>query len=342
MRNSYIILILFFTFVFNLNAATISKAFHHSGQCKHKLVFYLDQKPRLTHSGGVGHQEYTLHDVSSSTVRSAIDNIQNKKYSDHKVLISRNGKNLNIRIMYNPRKVAKVVAAIFRPISKPWGLSIETVRFGETPKKTCMRKVSKVRKAVVIDFGHGGRDPGTTVGGLQEKQIVSDVGMRLVKILESKGYLVYLTRDRDVYVPLDKRTSFANLSTGAHLFVSLHANYSGNPKVSGIETYYMSHGLFEPIGGIHRDKDLLNKQSALLASQVHSSVINQAKKKHLDLVDRKVKQSVSQVLMGVEMPAILIELGFLSNPKEASRLNSASYQNILAAGIGNGINAYFT
>ena len=342
MKNSYIILISSFIFIFNLDAATISKAFHHSGQCEHKLVFYLDQKPKLTHSGGVGHQEYTLHDVSSSTVRSAINDIQNKKYSDHKILISRNGKNLNIRVIYNSRKITKVVAAIFRPISKPWGLSIEVVRSGTTPKEACTRKVSKIRKTVVIDFGHGGKDPGTTVGGLQEKQIVADVGMRLVKMLEAKGYFVYLTRDRDVYVPLDKRTSFANLSTGAHLFVSLHANYSANSKVSGIETYYMSHGLFEPIGVINIDKDLLNEQSKLLASQVHNSVINQARKKHLDLVDRKVKQSVSQVLMGVEMPAILIELGFLSNPKEASRLNSASYQNILAAGIGNGINAYFT
>ncbi len=162
-----------------------------------------------------------------------------------------------------------------------------------------------------------------------------------------------LTRSSDVSVALDERTSFANYHN-ADVFISIHANYAQNVSAQGIDTFCMHVPL------LHRENNLSvntrshipcgNAFSALikaradesnkLARMVHESVITKVKNNYPTVVDRKVKHEVAQILLGSHMPAILIELGFISHEEEAKRLRDQRYQNLLACSISSGITAY--
>lgn len=200
---------------------------------------------------------------------------------------------------------------------------------------------------VMLDFGHGGIDEGK-VGcmGLKEKNITMQVGTKVAHLLRKKGYSVFLTRSADTFVPLDKRTLLAN-KKNVDLFVSIHANASLNANASGIETYWtpkVTLGCKEtfPLGAdkisIEKFMQESDRGSSVLAHSVHDNVL--ALVKDYGIVNRKVKKSVAQVLLGTDMPATLIELGFLSNSKEALRLSDSDYQQTLASGICKGIDTY--
>lgn len=196
---------------------------------------------------------------------------------------------------------------------------------------------------VVIDCGHGGTDTGK-VGKfqLQEKNVNLSVGKLVCKELKNKGYQVKLTRASDNFVALDRRTSDTNLYK-ADLFVSIHANGHINAQARGIETYWASkQKLFKNITpAIKKKYDAQDKASKLLAESVHSSVLTQSKLICYNLCDRCVRESPFQVLIGTEMPAILVELGFLSHEAEAQFLANKKSQEVLAQGISRGIHAYF-
>lgn len=324
--------------IVNLCEATIvTKVFFHKGHCADQLVFYLDAQPSVTSRASSGVREYLLQikDISAQA-QQALNQVE--AGDGYKIHQQWHGQTLAIRIDFDPNKIIQVSAARFKPIGTPAGVVIKVERRGLAKGQICTRP--SVKKTIVLDFGHGGHDAGTQVDGVMEKEIVRLIGLRLAKMLKLDGYVVHLTRPGDQYMALDERTRIANLSTDAGFFVSLHANYAANPLTEGLETFHMHHNLFSRIDADHKDhnKLRLNTQSERLADFVHQALIKIAAK--FNLVDRKVKQSVSQVLLGVEMPAILIELGFLSNPKEAKLLNSAAYQDLLAKGIRNGINAY--
>lgn len=156
---------------------------------------------------------------------------------------------------------------------------------------------------------------------------------------------MFLTRSADTDIPLDMRTTFANNFRSADIFVSIHAN-NGNDQAQGIETFCLTPQLFKKYGAYahvsNATDPLANKynDSKKLAHSLHTSVVDSAKKKH-NVVDRHIKHSVAQVLLGSNMPAALIELGFLSNKREAFLLNDASYRTMLAQGICAGISDYF-
>lgn len=202
---------------------------------------------------------------------------------------------------------------------------------------------------IVVDCGHGGSDVGA-IGptGVQEKEVCLTVGIELASMLRKEGFDVFLTRRNDIFVPLDYRTSSAN-SSKADLFISIHANSAPNTTARGIETHYLDTGLLHQAfttlsanaSQIVDAIDTKNKlHSELLANTVHASLIAHMTEFMPDIINRKVKKSVSQVLLGTFMPAILIELGFLSNPAEEKRLNTHPYQRELARGICNGVVTY--
>ena len=322
-----------------LDAALISKVFYHNGQCEDKLVFYLDHSAAITKRGGAGYIEYTIKGVQVSKIAQEVLRSIPKRALTYGIYFTAKDDELAIKIDFTSDAVAKIYAAKFRPISQPYGIAIKILRTGVAKSQHCLRQVA--HKEIVLDFGHGGQDSGAMFGAIAEKDVVRGVGLKLAKILKKQGYVVHLTRAGDNFVSLDERTYFANLHTKAGLFISLHANYAANPKTAGLETYYMHYDLFSSVdeGASKVSRYLLNSRSALLATQIHQQLITALK--DYKLVDRKVKQSVSQVLLGVEMPAVLVELGFLSNLQEAQLLNSPAYQLILAHGIANGISAYF-
>jgi len=215
----------------------------------------------------------------------------------------------------------------------------------------------KIRK-VVIDPGHGGKDPGATYGRLKEKDIVLDIGKKLYRKLRTvKGLKVYMTRDKDVFIPLEERTAFAN-RVNADIFVSLHVNASRNRRSYGVETFVLN---------ITNDKSALEvaakenmataKSMGDLQGILKDILMNSKLEESLILADytqrklfgglyrtrhanRGVKQAPFYVLVGAKMPSILIEMGFLSNRSEAKKLSSRNYREKISNSIYKGLKEY--
>ena len=211
---------------------------------------------------------------------------------------------------------------------------------------------------VVIDPGHGGKDPGA-IGrtGIYEKDIVLDLSRRMARILRRKlRSRVYPTRNRDVFVSLKSRTASANRKK-ADLFVSVHANSAENRRLSGIETYLLSevsgpramkvaareNGVSsEKLSDLQiiktdlRMRDVINR-SFPLAESVQKSMFSSLSRRYSRVRNLGVKQAPFHVLSGTEMPSILIETGFVSNRREERRLASPRYRQTLAESIVRGL-----
>ena len=226
------------------------------------------------------------------------------------------------------------------------------------------RKISRT-KTVVIDAGHGGKDPGA-IGprGIKEKNVTLHVAKRLGHILKRKyGLDVIYTRDRDVFVPLNERTEIAN-SSRADLFVSIHVNASRNRRTRGIETYFLNwtnnrealkvaarenrvsirkmQQMRDSLQMILQDLARKNKndESMRLAYSVQSSMVNNLKRKYSRIQNLGVKYALFYVLVGAEMPSVLVEVSFISNHEEERRLASKLYREKIAEAIAMGINSY--
>jgi N-acetylmuramoyl-L-alanine amidase len=167
---------------------------------------------------------------------------------------------------------------------------------------------------VVIDAGHGGYDRGGIPGQrVSEKEMTLDVARRLRSVLQASGYRVVMTRDSDVFVPLGTRTAIANSQRNA-IFVSVHFNSATRRGASGIETYFYG------------------RDSLALASAVHHYVAGGAPSEN-----RGVRRRGYFVLRRTNIPAVLVECGFLTNPTEAAYAQNASYRQKLAEAIASGV-----
>lgn len=176
------------------------------------------------------------------------------------------------------------------------------------------------RPTVVIDPGHGGRDPGAVgIGGLQEKQVIFPISLRVAELLQSQGLTVILTRRQDISVDLQSRVEMANRAR-ATVFISIHANAISlsRPDVNGIETYYAS-------ASGQRLAEVL--QASMLAAT--------------GMNNRGVKQSRFYVLRHTTMPAALVEVGFVTGAQDAPRLADPAWQERMAQAIAAGILRYF-
>jgi len=213
---------------------------------------------------------------------------------------------------------------------------------------------------VVVDAGHGGKDPGATgISGVIEKDVVLDIAKRLRDLMQREPqWRVTLTRDTDVFIPLEERTAIANAS-GADLFVSIHANAAERPDAHGIETYFLDLASDEQsmrvaarenattvskvnaLQRILRDLSMTSKrnESSLLAGSVQRAMV-QAPGAGKNGRDLGVKHAPFLVLMGAEMPSILVEIGFLSHPGEERKLADQKYRAQAARAIFSGIKAY--
>ena len=209
---------------------------------------------------------------------------------------------------------------------------------------------------VVLDAGHGGKDPGA-IGkyGTKEKDVALDITKRIGTLLEKSGVKVVYTRDEDVFIPLLDRTKIANDSNGK-LFVSIHANANKNRKVQGFETFLLRPGKSEDaIEVASRENSVINLEeftdqyeeltgeALIMATMAQSmfmkesedlaSVIQMELDKKLDTPNRGVKQAGFYVLIGASMPNALVEVGFLSNPSEERMLKQSGYKKKIAEAI---------
>ena len=215
---------------------------------------------------------------------------------------------------------------------------------------------------IVIDAGHGGHDTGTIgPNGLLEKDLVLDVSLRLGRLLQGKmGADVVYTRDDDTFIPLETRTAIANQQQ-ADLFISIHANSSQDPAARGVETYYLN---FNPSpdalevaarenavseSSVHELGDLVKKialkekveESREFAADVqHSLYQGLAGKEKTTLRDRGVKKAPFIVLIGANMPSILAEISFVSNPADARKLETPEYRQKIAESLYKGVARY--
>ena len=194
-----------------------------------------------------------------------------------------------------------------------------------------------LNKIVYLDAGHGGYDTGASYFGISEKSLTLAIQSRVKAKLESEGYQVVTTRTSDTYVDLTDRSRAANASE-SDIFVSIHINASGSSAAQGIETYYYQPYAEYPsrINATYHANPTRLSMSDTLANAIQSSLINAT-----GAQNQGVKRQTFAVLRETTAPAVLLELGFLSNPQEAARLNTAAYQETLANAIVAGIKSYY-
>ena len=194
-----------------------------------------------------------------------------------------------------------------------------------------------LNKIVYLDAGHGGYDPGASYFGISEKSLTLAIQSHVKAKLESEGYQVVTTRTSDTYVDLTDRSRAANASE-SDIFVSIHINASGSSAAQGIETYYYQPYAEYPsrINATYHANPTRLSMSDTLANAIQSSLINAT-----GAQNQGVKRQTFAVLRETTAPAVLLELGFLSNPQEAARLNTSAYQETLANAIVAGIKSYY-
>ena len=195
-----------------------------------------------------------------------------------------------------------------------------------------------LNKIVYLDAGHGGYDPGASYFGISEKSLTLAIQSRVKAKLEAEGYQVVTTRTSDTYVDLTNRSRAANASE-SDIFVSIHINASGSSAAQGIETYYYQPYAEYPsrINATYHANSTRLSMSDTLANAIQSSLINAT-----GAQNQGVKRQTFAVLRETTAPAVLLELGFLSNPQEAARLNTSAYQETLANAIVAGIKRYYS
>jgi N-acetylmuramoyl-L-alanine amidase len=214
---------------------------------------------------------------------------------------------------------------------------------------------------IVIDAGHGGHDSGTLgVDGLEEKDVVLDVALRLGKLLHDRlGAEIIYTRSDDTFIPLETRTAIANKAQ-ADLFLSIHANSSSDASARGVETYYLNF-TSQPDAlevaarenavsdqSIHQLSDLVKRialkekidESREFASDVESSLYAGLQRGNAGLKNRGVKKAPFVVLIGANMPSILAEISFVTNPKDANQLRQPEYRQRVAESLYKGVAKY--
>lgn len=215
-------------------------------------------------------------------------------------------------------------------------------------QESVLRTAYQDRKpGVIVDCGHGGSDSGAQgYYNLTEKDVNLEVGMYVANLLHKKGFNVFLTRSTDIAVALDERTVITANNRTAAIFVSIHANAAPNIEAAGIETFFFDVAHYckgedkfsRLVSALMRERCA---KSQLLAQFIHQSVLAHAKNKQPYVIDRDVKDSFLQVLVGSAVPSALVELGFLTNQYEASLMKDKRYKMLLAAGICEGIVHYF-
>ncbi len=262
----------------------------------------------------------------------------------------------------------------FRIVIDVWGSKADTAaeapdasetveKEGRIPPGSLAKQLALGVKRVVIDPGHGGKDFGAPgyLKGVHEKKVVLQIAKRLAqKIRDDLKLEAVLTRNSDRFLTLEERTAFAN-TQGADLFVSIHTNANRDNRAYGIETYFLNLATDEEairVAAMENATSTKNisdlqkilydlmqnakiNESSRLASYVQGSIIRHLNDNRYDRIKNKgVKQAPFYVLLGAQMPSILIEASFISNPRECKRLADPKFQDRMAEGVVQGIRSY--
>ncbi|UOS36171.1 N-acetylmuramoyl-L-alanine amidase family protein [Helicobacter pylori] len=323
---------------------------------KDKLyVSIVEKKPLIRHQMAPKPPKHqTLkHQAPKPTLKSIIKEAKEKTPTKH-------ARSKHVHSQWNERSAKKEI-----PKKEAENESKNQVFIAEK-NDAFIKTKHKKHKKIVLDAGHGGKDCGAMSANLVcEKDIVLEVVKFLHKELKKRGYSVLLTRDKDIYIDLVARTELANKKS-ADLFISVHANSIPKRSTSnahGIETYFLSTARSERARKVaeQENKDNVNLMdyfskslllnslntqrlivSNKLAIDVQYGMLQSIRKNYPDVVDGGVREGPFWVLAGALMPSILIEIGYNSHAIESKRIQSKPYQKILAKGIADGIDSFFS
>lgn len=287
-------------------------------------------------------------------------------YEDYKIFTLGNPQRIVIDVSgRRPASLKTARPVLHAPVSKD-GDAIAKVLDkspAEKPLKVTLpaSRVSGKLRRIVVDAGHGGKDPGAIgPSGVKEKDITLALAKRLAVRLEKElGCQVILTRDKDVFLPLEERTAIAN-RVGADLFLSIHANASNNRKAQGVETYYLNFSKNDKAAAVAaRENGTSLKQvsdlelilfdlmanakineSSRLAAEIQKSLVDNLSKHYSPVKNHGVRQGPFYVLLGANMPSVLVEAAFISNKTEESRLRSSKYQERAARAIARAVHTF--
>ena len=277
-----------------------------------------------------------------------------------------------VRVVITATKGYKPTA--YQPLfsAKAYNISLPKGKYVKSTYKSSTHKVKKKAKVynphkhelIVIDAGHGGHDTGAIGGRKREKDLVLQVAKRLERQLKKRGHPVYMTRNRDKFLKLSQRTKIADKKK-AVVFISIHANSvpkSKRNRIHGIETFFLQNTRDAKSQRIaaRENKSVLKGTTKLsrnviidsvltgpkivesnkLAIDVQRRMITNLRTKYSGVKDSGVRHAPFWVLVGASRPSILVEVGYISHPRERKRLFSPKYQELLAKGIAEGVDSY--
>ncbi|MDP1785374.1 MAG: N-acetylmuramoyl-L-alanine amidase, partial [Sulfuricurvum sp.] len=298
-----------------------------------------------------------LAQYDAKTLRLVIDHSQ-------AIAIKPVTKGFSLYIDLSLQAVARELATPPTPILQPPAVALPPLIEALPPLLTVTPR-DRSKKVIVIDPGHGGKDSGAIGNGYREKDIVLQISLELYEELKAMGYTVYMTRSNDTFIELKDRTKFAN-DKMADLFLSVHAN--AIPKGAdanaayGIETYFLSPGRSERamrVAALENSEDMgemgqygklsflnvINTEKIIasnkLAIDIQKGVLSNLRKQYPNVKDNGAREAPFWVLVGAQMPAILLETGYISNPDESARIADAKYQKWMVEGMIDGVKHYF-
>ncbi len=294
-----------------------------------------------------------------------LSKVRCSKYGDQKSRVVLDIENLEDYKIFSLQNPFRVVLDLHAEKKQEQSLAEKDILQGFTldehskaMSKSLVEQLGLGIQTIMIDPGHGGKDPGAVAAGLKEKDVALRFSKILGEILEERGFDVLYTRDQDVFVSLEKRTAMAN-SKDVDLFVSVHANAHRNTRVNGFEVYYLNLAQSEDAKRVAARENAVstNKISDLqmiLTDLMLHSKINESEnlaenvlnatveygQRFYSFNDNGVRGAPFYVLMGAQMPAMLLELGYITNPTDRENMQSYAYLKRMAWGVANGIEKY--
>lgn len=294
-------------------------------------------------------------EVAGSAPVTAIRSMQLKPGTVRLALELGAARSIRTQVLYNPYRVkVEVSTAALRN-----GEDISKLGSATPKPVNIMEQLGLTVKTVVIDAGHGGKDPGAMGNGIRESEYTLALAKMLGQRLQKQGIKVLYTRETNKYLALDERTAFAN-SKKADIFISVHVNSSTSKHLNGVETYYLDIARSDAAelvaareNGVQKTetndlqfilsdltRNVKRKESKELAGFVQKTMLQHVKKGGFNVKDNGVRSAPFFVLMGAKMPAVLVEVGYLSNSADVARLKNSKYMERVADGVSTGIIGY--
>ena len=312
--------------------------------------FYIDLDKTVLHPPK---QNFTINTPTVKAIR--VSQFDTEKVRIVLDLVDSNS-SVNVFPLPDPKN-ERLVLDVFLPSSPIQKQPLVKTYPGKTIESPALSKVLGTKiKRVLIDPGHGGKDPGALRGRTKEKNIVLTVSKELTKILKKKTTLdVRMTREKDIFIQLEERMAMAR-NQGADLFISVHANACPKTNRRGIETYYLSLTTDPEAmqtaerenawAGLARHEirqsltNILTKNSKIEDSRTFAGTIQRNLIKHTKQINRGVRKAPFVVLIGADMPSVLAEIGYISNKSDRRLLTKKSHQKKIAQALANGIIEY--